>query len=960
MASTQKIAGAGGTTTSFSNAPQASDDNYNITEAQLESGGGAGFTYNAAAKVVTLDVMSNDLGGNAKSLWSIDDGGATTQDIMNGLMSTDVGKTWETTANGNRIMIVDGKVQFDVSNALAGYGGTLDGLGANETITDSFTYAIKLGNGTLSYATVHFSLTGSNDRPTITAGIAGLDETNSPLHTTGSITVGDADVHDVVTVTVDHVVVGGTGSLPAGLTNADIAGMLHLDSSATVNGKGTVGWDFNSTPQAFDSLAVGETLVLTYTVKATDNSGAANNAGTNTVTITITGTNDVPTAVADNGSMGENETKAFNVIGNDTLDADHTAANTISIGSNAVTVTGPDGVTLGTPAVTVGDDNQIHVDPGTAFDGLALGEHATLTIHYTLTGDAGDVSSADLVIDVVGANDAPVLAAVTSGSVAEIELSSSTTDAGLAGTLSATDVDHGDSKTFGIDGGTDNGNGTVSLVGTYGTLTVDTTTGAYSYAKDGAAIEALAQGDTDHDTFTVTVTDGQGVSDSQTYTVDVTGANDAPAVLAALTASAAEGDASVTRDLLAGASDVDHGETATLSVTDVSYVVDGGGSSPTAPAGVSVDTSNHTVTVDPTNTAFDHLAVGEHETIVVSYNVTDVNGASAPQTETITINGTNDKPTDIALSGNTIAEHATGTVGTLSTTDVDTSDTHTYSILGGTGSGLFTISGDNVVVNTGIDLSPEANKDHTLDIQTNDGHGGLYHEVFTVTVTNDTSDDVVIATLPPTYNGPNSGEGSDPNNFDSSGPVGDQNPNAFNNNSSPIYGGSGNDHINGANTGLETIYGGSGDDQISGNGGNDAIYGGSGNDTIAGGGGDDQIYGGFGADSIIAGNGNDTIHYLSLNDTNDTISSFASGHDKIDLSQIDANSSVAGNQAFAWGGEQSGQSVLANSVTWYHHVVAGTDVVEVLADTDGNVASAEFHITLSGVSTLDQNDFNTL
>ena len=39
-----------------------------------------------------------------------------------------------------------------------------------------------------------------------------------------------------------------------------------------------------------------------------------------------------------------------------------------------------------------------------------------------------------------------------------------------------------------------------------------------------------------------------------------------------------------------------------------------------------------------------HLAVGEHTTIVVTYNVTDAHGATVAQTETITITGTNDAP----------------------------------------------------------------------------------------------------------------------------------------------------------------------------------------------------------------------------------------------------------------------------------------------------------------------------
>jgi VCBS repeat-containing protein len=113
-------------------------------------------------------------------------------------------------------------------------------------------------------------------------------------------------------------------------------------------------------------------------------------------------------------------------------------------------------------------------------------------------------------------------------------------------------------------------------------------------------------------------------------------------VTAALTDTAAEGSNSFTRNLLDGASDPDDGETATLAVTGVTYSVNDGTASATAPAGVSL--SGHTLTVNPANPAFDYLAVGQSATIKIGYDVTDVHGAKVHQTETVTITGTNDAP----------------------------------------------------------------------------------------------------------------------------------------------------------------------------------------------------------------------------------------------------------------------------------------------------------------------------
>src|SRR5204863_7101323 len=59
----------------------------------------------------------------------------------------------------------------------------------------------------------------------------------------------------------------------------------------------------------------------------------------------------------------------------------------------------------------------------------------------------------------------------------------------------------------------------------------------------------------------------------QTETITITGTNDVPEVAAALTSNVAEGDPGYSLDLLSGASDKDDGETASLSVANVTYKV---------------------------------------------------------------------------------------------------------------------------------------------------------------------------------------------------------------------------------------------------------------------------------------------------------------------------------------------------------------------------------------------------
>ncbi|HEX6377298.1 MAG TPA: Ig-like domain-containing protein [Allosphingosinicella sp.] len=79
------------------------------------------------------------------------------------------------------------------------------------------------------------------------------------------------------------------------------------------------------------------------------------------------------------------------------------------------------------------------------------------------------------------------------------------------------------------------------------------------------------------------------------------------------------------------------------------------------------------------------------------------------------------------------------------------------------------------------------------------------------------------------------------------------------------------------------------------------IFGGAAADQLTGGAGADLIFGGFGADTLYGGAGNDQFRYdktgESTSAVRDRIEDFASG-DVVDLSKIDANTLLAGNQAF--------------------------------------------------------------
>ena len=113
-----------------------------------------------------------------------------------------------------------------------------------------------------------------------------------------------------------------------------------------------------------------------------------------------------------------------------------------------------------------------------------------------------------------------------------------------------------------------------------------------------------------------------------------------------------------------------------------------------------------------------------------------------------------------------------------------------------------------------------------------------------------------------------------------------------------LSGGLGTDTLNGGD-GADTLNGGAGVDILNGGNGNDIMLGGGGVDTLTGGAGVDTMSGNGGSDIFIFGDITDgTILHTGVGAARDIITDFTTGADDINLAFIDANSLVAGNQAF--------------------------------------------------------------
>jgi len=98
----------------------------------------------------------------------------------------------------------------------------------------------------------------------------------------------------------------------------------------------------------------------------------------------------------------------------------------------------------------------------------------------------------------------------------------------------------------------------------------------------------------------------------------------------------------------------------------------------------------------------------------------------------------NNPPTNITLSATTIAENnaVNAVVGTLSTTDADSSDTHTYSLVSGTGitdNASFNIAGASLRASAAFDF--ETKSSYSIRVRTTDSANNTFEKEFTITVT---------------------------------------------------------------------------------------------------------------------------------------------------------------------------------------------------------------------------------
>lgn len=448
----------------LNDAPVATADSYAVAK-------------NDTLNVVAGGVLNNDTDVDANPV--ADTLSVTQVNGLGGNVGTPVAGTY-----GTLTLNADGSLSY-VSGSVGG-------------VVDSFTYQVSDGKGGTSTATLNITVSDTNTAPVANNDPYTTDEDTPLIIPANGVISNDTDIDGNVL----------SATLVSGVSN----GVLIFSNNGA----------FTYTPNANYSGSDS----FTYQV-----SDGSLTSGIATVTLTVNALNDDPVAFDDTNAVNQDATltvsAATGVLANDTdVDVGDThEVILIEAGSSSAAVTsGVPGV-LTSPYGTLTlhtDGSYTYIADGVASKALGAGETSDDTFSYTMQDAAGVASSATLTITITGSNDAPTLATPTAAAYTDTAATDSFSND--TGTLSGSDVDSGATLTYGIAGGTVAA-GVSTLAGSYGTLSVNTSTGAYTYTPNAAAINALSANTTE--SFTVNVGDG-AASATATYTVSLTGANDDP------------------------------------------------------------------------------------------------------------------------------------------------------------------------------------------------------------------------------------------------------------------------------------------------------------------------------------------------------------------------------------------------------------------------------------------------
>jgi VCBS repeat-containing protein len=221
--------------------------------------------------------------------------------------------------------------------------------------------------------------------------------------------------------------------------------------------------------------------------------------------VTITGTNDAPSITSTaTGTVAENAPTSTVIYTASATDVDAGDTRTYSLKTGT------------------GDISALNINASTGAVTLVNPANYEAKSSYSFTVEATDAGGLKaekaVVVSVTNVNEAPVFTPSTA-SITYTDTSATDSFSSSSGTFIATDVDTAPPLTYGIAGGTLSG-GVVTKMGSYGTLAVTASTGAYTFTPNNSGINTLSTAATEN--YTVTASDGF-LTSNLIYTVNANG-----------------------------------------------------------------------------------------------------------------------------------------------------------------------------------------------------------------------------------------------------------------------------------------------------------------------------------------------------------------------------------------------------------------------------------------------------
>jgi T1SS-143 domain-containing protein len=279
-----------------------------------------------------------------------------------------------------------------------------DSLQLGDQKIDSFTVEVADGHGGIATQQVNITVNGSNDAPVISGAIigsvteAGVNVAASAGTVSGSLSASDADDTSFTWSVVDP-----KNSANSAGSEVGAYGTLSVDQT----GK----WTYVLDQSKADPLTASDQKHDVFTVQVSDGHGGVT---TQTVNVTVNGTNDAPTFTGDTGSILEGSTAPISgtitVSDVDANQSSFTTASSNSIaGAHGTFTFTNNGSATGTWTYTLNNNDA-------AVQALAAGAKLTDTLAVT----SADGTPHNVTVTITGVDSAPVFGSgVTTGSVTE-------------------------------------------------------------------------------------------------------------------------------------------------------------------------------------------------------------------------------------------------------------------------------------------------------------------------------------------------------------------------------------------------------------------------------------------------------------------------------------------------------------------------------------------------------------